>query len=134
MDERPVLMVNEGELTGQRWTLGDEPMVIGRGNDSDIVLPERQVSRHHLKILYHDGRYLLDTSNGSLTADATREEIDEVLWRWLERVVTRIMEEAEWYVDAGSSNFSGLYDECKRSVRREREQARTSDDHRSAPA
>ncbi len=76
----------------------------------------------------------MERSNGSLTADATREEIDEVLWRWLERVVTRIMEEAEWYVDAGSSNFSGLYDECKRSVRREREQARTSDDHRSAPA
>jgi predicted component of type VI protein secretion system len=61
-------MVNEGELTGQRWTLGDEPMVIGRGNDSDIVLPERQVSRHHLKILYHDGRYLLedlDSKNGT---------------------------------------------------------------------
>ncbi len=68
MDERPVLVVNEGELTGQRWTLGDEPLVIGRGNDSDIVLPERQVSRHHLKILYHDGRYLLedlDSKNGT---------------------------------------------------------------------
>ena len=76
----------------------------------------------------------MERSNGSLTADATREEIDEVLWRWLERVVTRIMEEAEWYVDAGSSNFSCLYDECKRSVRREREQERISDVHRSAPA
>ena len=68
MDERPVLVVNEGELTGQRWTLGDEALVIGRGNDSDIVLPERQVSRHHLKILYHDGRYLLedlDSKNGT---------------------------------------------------------------------
>ena len=68
MDERPVLVVNEGELTGQRWTLGDEALVIGRGNDSDIVLPERQVSRHHLKILYHDGHYLLedlDSKNGT---------------------------------------------------------------------
>ena len=69
----------------------------------------------------------MERSNGSLTADATREEMDEVLWRWLERVVTRIMEEAEWYVDAGSSNFSGLYDECRRSVRA---QARSSDAHR----
>ncbi len=68
MDERPVLVVNEGELTGQRWTLGDEALVIGRGNDSDIVLPERQVSRHHLKILYHDSHYLLedlDSKNGT---------------------------------------------------------------------
>jgi len=75
----------------------------------------------------------MECSNGSLTTDATRAEMDEVLWRWLERVVARIMEETEWYVDAGSSNFSGLYDECKRSVRREREQERSSDAHRSAP-
>jgi len=76
----------------------------------------------------------MERSNGSLTADVTREEMDAVLWRWLERVMTRIMEEAEWYVDAGSSNFSGLYDECKRSVRREHAQVRTSDAHRSTPA
>jgi hypothetical protein len=76
----------------------------------------------------------MERSNGSLTADATREDMDEVLWRWLERVVTRIMDEAEWYVDAASSNFSGLYDECRRSVRRERAQAWPSDAHRSKPA
>jgi len=76
----------------------------------------------------------MERSNGSLTAEITRADMDEVLWRWLERVVARIMEETEWYVDAGSSNFSGLYDECKRSVRREREQERSSDAHHSAPA
>ncbi len=65
----------------------------------------------------------MERSNGSLTADATREEMDAVLWRWLERVVVRIMEESEWYVDAPSSNFSGLFDECKRYVRSERGRA-----------
>ena len=68
MDERPVLVVNEGELAGQRWTLNDSELLIGRGNDSDVVLPERQVSRHHLKVLYRDGRYLLqdlDSKNGT---------------------------------------------------------------------
>ena len=68
MDERPVLVVNEGELAGQRWTLNDSELIIGRGNDSDVVLPERQVSRHHLKVLYRDGRYLLedlDSKNGT---------------------------------------------------------------------
>jgi predicted component of type VI protein secretion system len=68
MEERPVLIVREGELAGQRWTIADEGMLIGRGNDSDIVLPERQVSRHHVKIHYQDGRYLLedlDSKNGT---------------------------------------------------------------------
>lgn len=60
MDERPVLVVREGELAGHRWTIAGDEMVIGRGNDSDIVLPERQVSRHHVKIHYQDGRYLLE--------------------------------------------------------------------------
>lgn len=68
MDDRPVLVVSEGELAGQRWTLANDEMLIGRGNDADIVLPERQVSRYHLKILYRDGRYLLedlDSKNGT---------------------------------------------------------------------
>jgi hypothetical protein len=53
-------MVSEGELAGHRWTLSNDEMMIGRGNDADIVLPERQVSRYHSKILYRDGRYLLE--------------------------------------------------------------------------
>lgn len=68
MDDRPVLMVSEGELLGQRWTLAKDELLIGRGNDADIVLPERQVSRYHLKIHYRDGRYFLedlDSKNGT---------------------------------------------------------------------
>lgn len=68
MDDRPVLMVNEGDLIGQRWTLDNDEMLIGRGSDADIVLPERQVSRYHSKIFYRDGRYFLedlDSKNGT---------------------------------------------------------------------
>jgi len=68
MDDKPVLMISEGELAGQRWTLANDEMLIGRGNDADIVLPERQVSRYHSKILYLDGRYFLedlDSKNGT---------------------------------------------------------------------
>jgi hypothetical protein len=60
MDDKPVLVVSEGELAGHRWTLSKEEMMIGRGNDADIVLPERQVSRYHSKIHYRDGHYLLE--------------------------------------------------------------------------
>ncbi len=59
MNEKPVLVAREGQLVGQRWTIDTETFVIGRGHDCQIVLPERQVSRHHVKILYEDNRYVL---------------------------------------------------------------------------
>ncbi len=59
MIEKPVLVAREGQLAGQRWTIDSEQFLIGRGSDCDIVLPERQVSRHHVKILQENGRYIL---------------------------------------------------------------------------
>lgn len=59
MNEKPVLVAREGQLVGQRWTIDTHTFVIGRGHDCQIVLPERQVSRHHVKILYEDNRYVL---------------------------------------------------------------------------
>lgn len=48
--EYPLLVVNEGQLAGRKWTLDSDRVVIGRGEDSDIILPERQVSRSHICI------------------------------------------------------------------------------------
>jgi DNA-binding winged helix-turn-helix (wHTH) protein len=59
MNEKPVLIAREGQLTGQRWTIESDEFLIGRGSDCDIVLPERQVSRHHVMILHQGGRYQL---------------------------------------------------------------------------
>lgn len=42
-----MLVIYEGELAGQRWLIEGDSLLIGRGSDCDIVLPERQVSRHH---------------------------------------------------------------------------------------
>ena len=41
----PILVVQEGQLAGKRWPLNKLEFVIGRGEDCDIVLPDRQVSR-----------------------------------------------------------------------------------------
>ena len=54
-----MLIVYEGELAGQRWVLDQDQVIIGRGTDCDIVLPERQVSRQHVRIERDDGGYLL---------------------------------------------------------------------------
>ena len=59
MNEKPVLVVREGQLAGQRWTIDSDEFIIGRGSDCHIILPERQVSRHHVRITHEDGRYIL---------------------------------------------------------------------------
>ncbi len=57
--DMPMLIVYEGELEGQRWVIEQERVIIGRGLDCDIVLPERQASRQHVQIERDDSGYLL---------------------------------------------------------------------------
>ncbi|MGQ9804124.1 MAG: FHA domain-containing protein [Anaerolineae bacterium] len=62
MEERnvPMLVVLEGETAGQRWLIQEDQVLIGRGPDCDIILPARQISRHHARIeRTADGRYFL---------------------------------------------------------------------------
>jgi len=59
MSDKPVLIMREGELSGQQWTISVDEFVIGRGGECDLVLPERQVSREHIKILRENGRFIL---------------------------------------------------------------------------
>ncbi len=66
--DKPVLIIHEGERAGQRWVMREDELVIGRGAECDLVLPERQVSREHIRI-YREGDvyYLedLDSKNGT---------------------------------------------------------------------
>ncbi len=59
MNDKPILIAREGQLAGERWTIEEPEFVIGRGNDCQIILPERQVSRYHAKITSEQGRYIL---------------------------------------------------------------------------
>jgi FHA domain len=68
MEDQPVLLMREGELSGQQWTIVDDEFLIGRGGDCDLVLPERQVSRHHAKVLREAGGFAiqdLESKNGT---------------------------------------------------------------------
>jgi len=66
--EFPFLIAQSGLLHGQKWALARE-MTIGRDKDCDIQIPDRQVSRFHLrvtplsnnKVLIRD----LESKNGS---------------------------------------------------------------------
>ncbi len=63
MSEKPVLLIREGELAGQSWPIEGGRFLIGRGSDCDMVLPERQVSRHHVEVRLSGGRYILHDLN-----------------------------------------------------------------------
>ena len=62
-DEKPVLIILEGEQTGQRWAIDGDEFVIGRGASCSLVLPERQVSREHIRIYSDDDTYFLQDLN-----------------------------------------------------------------------
>ncbi|MCS7281906.1 MAG: FHA domain-containing protein [Anaerolineae bacterium] len=74
----PMLVILEGETAGQRWVLREETVLIGRGADCDIVLPERQISRHHAQIeRTPDGRYLLRDLGSKNGTFVNGEEVRE---------------------------------------------------------
>lgn len=66
-DEVPFLVAQSGPLNGQRWPLR-RAILIGRDSTCDIVIPDRQVSRHHARVtISKDGILLedLDSKNGT---------------------------------------------------------------------
>lgn len=64
----PLLLAQSGLLDGQKWALVRE-MTIGRDKDCDIQIPDRQVSRFHLRITPQENRTViirdLDSKNGT---------------------------------------------------------------------
>lgn len=80
--ERPVSITNRnaclvhiyptGVGMGSRYALGDQPMVLGRGNDCEIRINDHSVSRRHARIQPGaDGYYAVDlqSTNGTYVND-----------------------------------------------------------------
>lgn len=66
--DNPVLIITDGEQTGQRWAIQEHEYVVGRGGECDLVLPERQVSREHIRIYKEGDKFYLtdlDSKNGT---------------------------------------------------------------------
>jgi len=79
--EVPMLVAYEGKLAGQRWLMEGDSLLIGRSSDCDIILPERQVSRHHARIVRTpDGQYLLYDLGSKNGTHVNGEEVREEPW------------------------------------------------------
>ena len=113
-DEVGLLIAQTGPLNGQRWAL-KLTTVIGREPDCDIVIPDRQVSRHHARLrLTPGGAYLEDLGskngthhNGQMMVEATQLEDGDVIQIALAQKFVYLSSDAT--VPLEGSELAGLY-------------------------
>jgi hypothetical protein len=62
--ETAMLVLQRGSEAGRRWPLDrTRQITIGRADECDIVLPDRQVSRYHSRISWVDDHYEVEDLN-----------------------------------------------------------------------
>lgn len=59
---KPVIVGQGGTLNGYRWTL-EEQLTIGRTDSCDVLIPNRQVSRMHSRLVLSDQGVFLEDLN-----------------------------------------------------------------------
>ena len=66
--DHPILLALDGPNPNQYWTLVDETVTLGRDEEADIMLPDRQISRQHIRIYREGDEYFitdLESKNGT---------------------------------------------------------------------
>lgn len=79
--DKPVVMITEGPLRGQQWVMHGDQLLIGRGSHCDIVIPERRVSREHVRIWREGTKYFVEdlhSKNGTHVNAIRLEEAREL--------------------------------------------------------
>ena len=62
------LVVTEGALAGTTLTLGQDPVTLGRADESTLVLTDDYASSHHARLVPGDGAWLVEdlgSTNGT---------------------------------------------------------------------
>jgi pSer/pThr/pTyr-binding forkhead associated (FHA) protein len=68
ISDRPVLTVEEGEHLGLRAIIDTDSFLIGRGDECNLVLNDRAISRQHARIWREAGQFFiedLESKNGT---------------------------------------------------------------------
>jgi hypothetical protein len=55
-----VLIGLDGILEGKRWILNDDDFIIGRSPECQLVVPDRQVSRQHARLIKTSDAYVVE--------------------------------------------------------------------------
>jgi pSer/pThr/pTyr-binding forkhead associated (FHA) protein len=67
------LVVTEGALAGTTLRLGDDPVTLGRADDSTLVLTDDYASSRHARLVPGDGTWLVEdlgSTNGTYLGSA----------------------------------------------------------------
>jgi pSer/pThr/pTyr-binding forkhead associated (FHA) protein len=116
-----MLILREGAGCGRHWLLDKNEIIIGRHEESDIVLDERQVSRQHARIVRDDVGYRisdLHSKNGTfvngepVTCERRLHDGDEVQIALSFRLA---------FVDAGATIPLFFEEPAERGLRLEKE-------------
>lgn len=76
-DDKPVLVITEGPMRGQQWVMHQEQLVIGRGAECDIVIPERRISREHVRVWRAvEGDYFVEDLNSKNGTHVNGERLE----------------------------------------------------------
>jgi DNA-binding winged helix-turn-helix (wHTH) protein len=66
--DNPILLVLDGPVPNQYWTLTEASVILGRDDEADVMLPDRQISRQHIRIYREGDQYYisdLESKNGT---------------------------------------------------------------------
>jgi pSer/pThr/pTyr-binding forkhead associated (FHA) protein len=67
-----LVWINDSGAIVDRWELGNQPLVAGRGSECEIKLADQRASRRHFQVVPRDGRYYisdLESANGTFLND-----------------------------------------------------------------
>ncbi len=86
-DEFPVIVWLDGSLSNPHWVINEAEMVLGRDEGCEIVIPVRQISRQHIRLMMEGGACVIEdlrSKNGTwvngyrLTGMRQLEDGDEI--------------------------------------------------------
>jgi DNA-binding winged helix-turn-helix (wHTH) protein len=61
--EHPILVIQDENQPAKHWTITSQQAVLGRGEECDITLADRQVSRQHIRIYKQDDQFFIEDLN-----------------------------------------------------------------------
>jgi DNA-binding winged helix-turn-helix (wHTH) protein len=126
-DEIPIIVAGAGPLNGQRWAVHNK-LLIGRDPACDIMIAERQVSRHHARLVTKsEGVYIedLDSKNGTYrnghpVEEATLLEDSDMFQIALAQQFTYLSSDATLPLEADDIEFQSLQERKLRLDKRSR--------------
>jgi pSer/pThr/pTyr-binding forkhead associated (FHA) protein len=72
-----VLVITGGALSGTTVRLGDQPVTLGRSQDSTIVLDDDYVSSRHARFFPRDGQWLVEDMGSTNGTYLDRSKVSE---------------------------------------------------------